>query len=401
PSPLEVTAPSVAGGASPRSSSPSRSGEAPRSSSPSRSGEAPRSSSPSRPGETSRRSDAEPPVSTPRPAGALSLPPPSAPGVSGSLPPPARSGSALDFCGSCKAPVEKGDTCARCGWNNGEKLRHCRQCKKTLVLRSKVSKSPALLGGIAVASLALAGGSLVLFGALAAVAAVGVGVALGFVADAATLRYACRTCTVAVYTARLVKDEEVRIASGKRRSFTLAAVLGALAIALFVLPAGAARKLTSTSFSGGWSVDVPSTHSRVDSEVQILDLPAGQKRIRVQLADRNFLSAPTYYLANVQYSYPSGPAAPDKAAVKATLEKTISTVFAGSVTGAVESDGESFHAAFTGTFRGKSVAGRIRATQYDHDIVLVAVTAGSDSDLRTAAIDQYLRTVSLVSAPPK
>lgn len=360
-------------------------GEA-RSSSPSLPGEA-RSSSPSSPGD-GRASDQ---VAVPK----ISLPPPSQP--FGSVPPPSR--ASLAYCGSCKGPIEKGEICQRCGWNTAEKQRHCRQCKKKLALVSNVSRSPVLLAAIAAGSIAMGAAALVLFGALAGLGALLFGVALGFLGDGLTLRWACKSCTVAVYSERLQKEEEARVGAARRRSIAIAAAGGVAAIALVALPAGAKRTLAASSFGVGWSVEVPSTHGHVDSEVTMLKVPAGTKRARVQWAEKTFFSGRTYFLINMQYSYPSGPADPDKPGLQATIEQVVATVFSGSLGAAPAPAGESLEASFTGTFHGKPVSGRLRGTQYEHDMLIVAVTSGSASDLQDESVTAYLSNVAVQRDP--
>lgn len=360
-------------------------GEA-RSSSPSLPGAA-RASSPSSPGDA-RSSDQ---VAVPK----ISLPPPSQP--FGSVPPPSR--ASLAYCGSCKGPIEKGEICQRCGWSTAEKQRHCRQCKKKLALVSNVSRSPVLLAAIAAGAIAMGAAALVLFGALAGLGALLFGVTLGFLGDGLTLRWACKSCTVAVYSERLQKEEEARLGAARRRSIAVAAASGVAAIALVVLPAGAKRTLAAASFGVAWSVEVPSTHGHVDSEVTMLKVPSGTRRARVQWAEKTLFSGRTYFLINMQYSYPAGPADPDKPGLQATIEQVVAVVFNGSLGAPPTPAGESLEASFTGTFHGKPVSGRLRGAQYDHDMLIVAVTAGSASDLQDEPVTAYLTNVAVQRDP--
>ena len=365
---------------------------------------APSSSKPSdpRPAFSSSPGDARP--SDPHPARApvaISVPPPSqqiasVPPPSGqlaSIPPPSR--TSLQFCGACKAPIDKGEICSRCGWSNADKQRHCRQCKKKLVLVSNVSKSPVLVGAIAAGSLAMGAGALVLFGGFPGVAALAFGAGLGFLGDAFTLRFACKTCTIAVVSERLQKEEQARIDAARRRSLAIGIGSAVLAAALLLVPAGSAKALTSSSFGMSWSVEVPSSHSHVDSEVATLQVPAGTKRARVQWAERSFLAGKTYFLMNIQYTYPVGAAEPDKPGLQASMKQIVEVVFNGSLGGALEPAGDSFQAEFSGTFHGKPVSGRLRGTQYEHDFVIVAVTSGAASDLRGSDVDGFLSSVTV------
>ena len=102
----------------------------------------------------------------------------------------------LDFCGSCNRPLEKGDVCARCGWSNAEKVRHCRTCKRKLVLVSGVTRRKSVVVLLGLASVVIAAGVFLLFGPYIAFSALGVCGGLVFVGDAASLRYACKTLSL-------------------------------------------------------------------------------------------------------------------------------------------------------------------------------------------------------------
>lgn len=355
-----------------------------------------RTSAPSHPGE------GRVPISSqtgeqgaPRAPMGVSIPPPSQPLVA-SIPPPSR--TALQACASCKSPVEKGDTCSRCGWSNADKLRRCRTCKKKLVLCSNISKSPMLVAAVAAGAIAMGAAGLLIFGALAGVAGLALGVCLGFVGDSLTLRYACETCTVAVVSERLQTEEQTRLSAARRRSAAIAIGCGAAALAFGALPAGSSKTLAATSFGMAWSVQVPSGHGRIDGEVAMLQVPPGVKRARVQWAEKSFLKGKTYFLATLQYTHPEGPAEPDKAGLQATIKQLVEVEFTGTLAGPPVADGESFRADFQGTFHGKPVFGRIRGTQYDHDMVLVAVTAPAAAELQDAGVDAFFASVAVERA---
>lgn len=322
---------------------------------------------------------------------AISVPPPSQPIIS--VPPPSR--ASLQFCASCKSPVEKGDVCARCGWNNAEKQRHCRQCKKKLALVSGVSRSPVLIGLIAVGSIALGAGALLLFGVIAGLAALAFGLGLGLAADALTLRYACASCTVAVYTERRLKEEEARLASARRKSAAVAIACGLLGGGLLLVPGGSSHKLEASAFGVAWAVEVPSTHAQIGSEVALIQTPKGERRVRVQWAERSLLAGRSYFLMNMPYSSSAGSPESDKAGLQASIEQVVQVVFNGSVTGAVDPKGDSLQAEFAGTFHGKPVFGRVIGTQYETDMVFVALTAGAAQDLRDSGADAYLSSVAV------
>jgi hypothetical protein len=72
----------------------------------------------------------------------------------------------------------------------------------------------------------------------------------------------------------------------------------------------------------------------------------------------------------------------------------IEVVFAGQAS-SLEPAGDSMQGSFTGTFHGKPVAGKLRATQYQHDMVIVAITAASADDLKDASVDQLLSSVAV------
>lgn len=355
----------------------------------------------SQPGEPPRSSDRGAPrgpvaISVPPPSQQLSVPPPSSSQQQLSVPPPSR--APIQFCASCKSPVEKGEICSRCGWSNVEKQRHCRQCKKKLALVSNISKSVVLMAAIGAASIAMAAGALVVFGALVAVAAFLFGIFLGFAGDAATLRYACKSCTIGVVRERLLKEEQVRLSAARRKSVAIAIGCGAAAVAFWALPGGADRTLSASSFTMGWSVRVPSSNSRIGGDVATLQLPSGTRRARVQWAERAFFPGKTFFLATLQYTFPSGSGEPDKAGLQASIKQLVEVVFNGSLKGAPAADGESFQAEFTGAFHGKSLSGRIRGTQYEHDIVIVVVTASDASALRDSDVDAYLTSVAVDKA---
>lgn len=348
-----------------------------------------RSASPSQPGEQG----------VPRGPVGISVPPPSQPLPSvppPTVPPPGR--ASLQACASCKSPVDKGDVCSRCGWSNADKLRRCRTCKKKLVLCSNITKSPVLVAAVAAGSIAMGAAALLIFGPLAGVAGLALGVCLGFVGDSLTLRYACETCTVAVVSERLQAEERTRLSAARRRSAAIAIGCGAAALAFGALPAGSSKTLAATSFGMAWSVQVPSGHGRIDGEMAMLQVPPGAKRARVQWAEKSFLAGKTYFLATLQYTYPEGPAQPDKAGLQATIKQLVEVEFTGSLTGPLVADGESFRADFQGTFHGKPVSGRIRGTQYDHDMVLVAVTAPAAAELQDAGVDAFLASVAVERA---
>lgn len=45
--------------------------------------------------------------------------------------------------------------------------------------------------------------------------------------------------------------------------------------------------------------------------------------------------------------------------------------------GSIEGTGDSVQASFTGTFHDRSITGRLRATQYEHDMVIVAAVVNA------------------------
>lgn len=325
------------------------------------------------------------------PKGGPSLPPPAAPIVG--LPPPTQ--GKLDFCGSCNRPLEKGDVCARCGWSNGEKVRHCRTCKKKLVLVSGVTRRTSVVVLLGVLAVAVAAGVFFVFGPFVALSAFGLCGAFVFVGDALSLRYACKTCTVAVYTERLQKEETDRIGVAKRKAFALAGACGVVAIGLFAGSSSSARTISDAGYGFAWTLSVPGTHSRVTSEVTQISLPAGAKRMRVQRAERPYLGGPVYFLTHVQYTYPAGSAELDKPALVALAKQTIEAYFGGRVAGSIDGAGESVQASFTGTFQNRSISGRLRATQYEHDMVVVAVVSPNPADLQDGSVEQALGAVTV------
>ena len=116
-------------------------------------------------------------------------------------------------------------------------------------------------------------------------------------------------------------------------------------------------------------------------------------------AEKTFFSGRVYFLINMQYSYPSGPADPDRPGLDATIRQVVEVVFSGSLAADPAPAGESLEASFTGTFDGKPVQGRLRGTQYDHDMLIVAVTSGSASDLQDPGVTDYLTNVAVQHDP--
>ena len=335
------------------------------------------------------------PEAAPRPSGpstsAPSLPPPSAP-ILGL--PPATTGK-IDFCGSCNRPVERGEICSRCGWNNADMERHCRQCKKKLSLVSMVTRSVVATALFSVAVLAIAAAVVVLFGVSAGVSAVALCGGLVVLADALTLRYSCKTCTVAVYSERLQKEETKRISAARRKGLALSGVAAVGAIAFFAGSGASARAMSDSSYGIAWKLEVPGTHSHVTSEVTQIVTPTGSKRARVQFAERPFVGGATYFLVHYQHTFPSGSTEPDKVGVQDGAKQLVKGYFAGQMSGELQPMGDAFQGSFSGTFHNRPVSGRLRVAQYEHDVVVVVVTSGSESDLRDASVDHLLGSVSV------
>lgn len=331
------------------------------------------------------------PVSPRRSGPGMSLPPPSSP----ILGMPAQSAAKLDFCGSCSRPVDKGETCARCGWSNVTKERHCRQCKKKLSIVSAISRKPAIVGLFAIGCIAAFAAGFVLFGMAAGAGAAAFVATLAFVADGFTLRYACRSCTVAVYTERLQKEETGRLRTARGKSLVAGALCLVAAGGFFAGTGVSGRTLSASSYGFAWSVRVPSTHSSIGSEIGQVKVPTGTKRVRVQYAERPYIGGATYYLAHLQYTYPAGPVEPDRAGLEAALRQVVATVFVGNVTGDVTPSGESLQVSFTGTFHGKPVTGRLRATQYEHDMVFVGLSAANPGDAAALPADQLFGSLEV------
>ena len=331
----------------------------------------------------------------PRPSGpttpAPSLPPPSAPMIGL---PPATTGK-IDFCGSCNRPVERGEICSRCGWNNADKERHCRQCTKKLSLVSMVTRSVVATTRFAVAVLTIGAGVVVLFGVSAGISALALCAGLVVLADALTLRYTCKTCTVAVYSERLQKEEAKRIGAARRKGLALAGVAAVGAIAFFAGSGASARVMTDSSYGIAWKLEVPGTHSRVAAEVTQIVTPSGSKRARVQFAERPFIGGVTYFLVHYQHTFPAGSTEVDRAGVQEGAKQLVKGYFQGQMSGELQPLGDAFQGSFSGTFHNRPVSGRLRVAQYEHDVVVVVVTSGSEADLRDAAVEHLLGSVSV------
>ena len=344
------------------------------------------------------------PVSTPRPAAHLSLPPPSA---SGSLPPPASpilsmpppSAAKLDFCASCKGPVDRGETCPRCGWNNAEKERHCRQCKRKLSVVSAVSRKSAALGVAALGVLAIGAGVLVLLGPAAGAAGLALGACLAFVIDSSTLRYACKSCTIAVISGRLQKEEEGRLRTARTKALAAAALCGVMTAGLLAIASLAQRSLTDSSYGISWTLPVPRMNGRLGTELVTIRIPTGPKRVRMSFAERPYIGGPVYFLTHVQYTHPAAPSAPDPAGLEISIKQIVEVYFAGSLTDPPQPIGEGLQASFTGTFRGGQVSGYLRGIQNDHDMMIVAVVSGSKADVEDSSARDVLTAVVTTRDP--
>jgi hypothetical protein len=308
--------------------------------------------------------------------------------------PPTTTGK-IEFCGSCNRHVEKGDLCARCGWNNAEKHRHCRQCKKKLSLVSIATRSVAATALFSAAALAIGAAVGVLFGVVAGISAAVLCGALVIVADALTLRYACKTCTVTVYAERLQKEETVRIGTAKRKGLALAGVAGVVAIGLFAGSGASSHAIADSSYGIAWKLAVPGTHSRIADEVAQITVPSGSKRVRVQFAERPYLGGATYFFARYQNTFPSGSTDLDKAGIQEGSKQLVQVYFAGQLSGVLEAVGDAFQGSFSGTFHNRPIAGKLRATQYDHDVVIVVITSPTEADLKDPSIDHALGSVSV------
>lgn len=330
------------------------------------------------------------PVSGPRPPATLSLPPPSSP-LLGAAPVSAK----IDFCGSCTRPVDKGETCTRCGWNNARKVRSCRQCKRPLVVVSAVTHKPAVLGAIAIASCVISVALFFLFGGVVAAALLSLCAGASLLVDALTLRHACKSCAVAVYSEKLQKEEAARLRIARGKSLSLAIACAAIMGGFLAVTSFSGRTLSSSAFGIAWTLPIPWTHDQVGSEVASIRVPAGERRMRVQFAERPYVGGATYSLAHLQYSHPAGPAEPDKPGLEAAMKQVVEVVYAGTLSGPAEPAGDSLEVAFSGTFHGKKVFGRMRGTQYEHDLLFVVVSAPSEEDTRGPSVQQFLSSVAV------
>ena len=353
------------------------------------------------------RDSAEPRLSLPgssrRPSSGGSMPPPSSSGLAPpaspilSLPPP--STAKLDFCAACKGPVDKGETCGRCGWNNAEKERHCRQCKRKLSVVSAVSRKSAALGVAALGVLAIGAGVLVLLGPAAGAAGLALGACLAFVIDSSTLRYACKSCTIAVISGRLQKEEEGRLRTARTKALAAAALCGVMTAGLLAIASLAQRSLTDSSYGISWTLPVPRMNGRLGTELVTIRIPTGPKRVRMSFAERPYIGGPVYFLTHVQYTHPAAPSAPDPAGLEISIKQIVEVYFAGSLTDPPQPIGEGLQASFTGTFRGGQVSGYLRGIQNDHDMMIVAVVSGSKADVEDSSARDVLTAVVTTRDP--
>lgn len=322
-------------------------------------------------------------ISAPPPSG-----PASGPGAPVSVPP--ASAAKLDFCASCSRPVDKGETCAKCGWNNATKERVCRQCKGKLSIVSAVSQRPWLVGLVLVASMGLAAVGFLLFGPLFAAAFLALGAAGALVGDALSLRQICKQCKVALYSARLQKEESQRFTTARSKSIFAALLCAGITAGFAALTSYSGPVLSGSSYGVAWRLPIPRAHNERGDLVSMIKTPAGMKRVRVEYAARPYLGGVTYHLSHVQYTEPSGSTEADRDAVEAALKQIVEVVYSGSVAGAIEAAGEGREVSFTGTFRDKKVFGRLRGIQVEHDLLFVGVTSGDEEDVSAPAARQFL-----------
>jgi hypothetical protein len=328
------------------------------------------------------------PLSPRRSSSGVSLPPSSSPGLAPpaspilSLPPP--STSKLDFCAACKAPVDKGETCSRCGWNNAEKERHCRQCKRKLSVVSAMSRSAALTGVAALGAVAIGGALLAMLGAGAGVAGLALGGCLAFVADGFTVRYACKVCTVAVVSERLQKEEEGRLRTARTKSLGVAVLCGVVAAGLIAATGFSERALSDSSYGISWSLPLPRLNTHLGTDLASIRIPTGNKKIRISFAERPYVGGPAFFLTHVQTTHPAAAVQRDPAGLEASIKQVVEVYFQGSLSGKIEPAGDGVQATFTGTFHGKPVHGYLRGMQHEHDMMIVGVTSGSPGDVADA-----------------
>ena len=94
-----------------------------------------------------------------------------------------------------------------------------------------------------------------------------------------------------------------------------------------------------------------------------------------------------------------GSAELDKPALIALAKQTIEGYFAGRVNGSIESAGDSVQASFTGTFHNRAITGRLRATQYEHDMVIVAAVSPNPESLSMSTSGMVGSRPNVRSAP--
>ena len=198
-----------------------------------------------------------------------------------------------------------------------------------------------------------------------------------------------------VHSERVQEEETVRIGKARTKGIALAGAAGVAAIAVFAGSGASEHAIVDSSYGIAWTLRVPGTHSRIASEVAQLTVPSGQKRARVQFAERPFLGGSTYYLAHYQHTSPSGSAELDKPALQEGAKQLVKSYFAGQISGSLEPSGDAFQGSFSGTFHNRPIFGRLRATQYEQDIVIVAVTSAAEADLKDPSVDHALASVSV------
>ena len=331
-----------------------------------------------------------PPPSGPVPATHTTMPP------TGSVPPPSEERKSLEPCPSCSRPVEKGEVCARCGWNLFDKHRVCRQCKGDLDLGSLATRKRLIPAALLVAAIAGAVAVFLFVGPLPAGAVVAAAVAVVFFIDAGTLGYHCAKCNL-TFDGTLDKPEQQRISRARSKTIAAAVLILVAAVAMPALASWEPPTLTQSSFGVGWELPVPRTSSVIAKQLHTVKVNGASHQLHVRRADREYLPGRTYWLAEVAFEEFGGDGKIERAAFEAAAKDVIATMFGGEVSDVKEVTAPGAQQALdmkiAGTDHGKKIDGVMRALAFEHNLVFVIVT-GDGAAAEAPATFAALRVIN-------
>lgn len=364
---------------------------------------------PASPVESSREREAESPkrkrpISLSIPGGAVdSVRAPSSPRVvetpparisertSGASLPPPSSSQRTETCGSCSRAVNKDEVCTKCGWDNTEKKRFCRQCKGKLKLTSTVARRASLLGGLFFIAAAAGAAAFLFFGLYAAVIVPALYAAFVFWVARSSTYYLCPKCNIEIRREKLMPSEAKAQSAARMKPLLAAAVCAAIAVVGLVLFFFSRPVLIEGSFNNKFTLRLPRTHTEMSTTVTQVKVPSGKRMARIQSAVQPHFGGTAYHLARVQYFDFAADTPKDPAGLAEMAKQLITAGFSGTLDAPCSPADGAVRCSFKGTFHDKPVSGQIRGSQADYDMVFVIVT--SSADLPADAFDGFLASL--------